>query len=187
MIARSRWVKYLEVRMTISLYDVGLKTYLQVLPAVSNFLEKGRVFFEEKGTDLNEVVKISLYEDMAPLAFQIFSVSHHSLGAINGLESGQFGPPRMPPELDYQALQGLVREAEEKIKGMDEATINGYEGGDVVFKMGSNSLPFVAEDFIMTFSLPNFYFHATTAYDILRKEGVPVGKMDFLGSMRMKG
>ena len=46
---------------------------------------------------------------------------------------------------------------------------------------------FVAEEFIMSLSLPNFYFHATTAYDILRKEGVPLGKMDFLGGMRMKG
>ena len=69
----------------------------------------------------------------------------------------------------------------------DADTVNGFEGGEVVFKMGSTSLPFVTEDFIMSFSLPNFYFHATTAYDTLRKEGVPLGKMDFLGGMRMKG
>jgi len=56
----------------------------------------------------------------------------------------------------------------------------------VIFKLGPNSMPFVAEDFILTFSLPNFYFHATTAYDILRSKGVPLGKKDFLGRMRMK-
>ena len=172
--------------MAISLYDLGVKTYLQILPAVSGFLEKGKLHFEENQTNLDEVVNISLYPNMAPFTFQLFSVAHHSLGAIKGLEAGEFSPPNMPSGLDYQALQDLVGEAESSLKSLDRGTIEAYEGGEVVFKMGSTSLPFVAEDFIMSFSLPNFYFHATTAYDILRKEGVPLGKMDFLGQMRMK-
>ncbi len=173
--------------MAISLYDLGVKTYLQILPAVSGFLEKGRLHFEESQTSLDDVVNISLYSNMAPFTFQLFSVAHHSLGAIKGLEAGEFSPPNMPSGLDYKDLQSLVSEAESAIKAMDRTTIEGYEGGEVVFKMGSTNLPFIVEDFIMTFSLPNFYFHATTAYDILRKEGVPLGKMDFLGQMRMKG
>ncbi len=173
--------------MAISLYDLGVKTYLQILPAVSGILEKGRLHFQENQTNLDDIVNISLYPNMAPFTFQLFSVAHHSLGAVNGLEAGEFSPPNMPSGLDYQALQNLVNEAESSLKAMDRSTIEGYEGGEVVFKMGSTSLPFVAEDFIMSFSLPNFYFHATTAYDILRKEGVPLGKMDFLGQMRMKG
>lgn len=55
------------------------------------------------------------------------------------------------------------------------------------FKAGSFELPFIAENFVLSFSLPNFYFHATTAYDILRMSGVPLGKMDFLGPMRVTG
>ena len=172
--------------MAISLYDLGVKSYLQILPAVSGFLEKGKHHFEENQTNLDDVVNISLHPNMLPFTFQLFSVAHHSLGAIKGLEVGEFRPPNMPSELDYQALQDLVSEAESTLKSLDRATIDAYEGGEVVFKMGSTSLPFVSEDFIMSFSLPNFYFHATTAYDILRKEGVPLGKMDFLGQMRMK-
>ena len=173
--------------MGISLYDLGVKSYLQIIPAVSGFLEKGRSHFEEKKRNLDDIVKLRLYDDMAPFTFQVFSVAHHSLGAINGLKNGEFNPPNVPRGLDYGALQELVSNAEAELKALDADIVNGFEGGEVVFKMGSTSLPFVAEDFIMSFSLPNFYFHATTAYDILRKEGVPLGKMDFLGGMRMKG
>ena len=59
--------------------------------------------------------------------------------------------------------------------------------GEVVFSMGKFSMTFNAADFILTFSLPNFYFHAATTYDILRMKGVPLGKQDFLGQMRIKG
>ena len=54
-----------------------------------------------------------------------------------------------------------------------------------MFKIGGNELPFTNENFVQSFSLPNFYFHATTAYDILRMKGVPIGKLDFLGAMKM--
>tara|TARA_A100001011_G_scaffold203441_1_gene211777 strand:- start:717 stop:1274 length:558 start_codon:yes stop_codon:yes gene_type:complete len=178
---------YGDNEMAISLYDLGVKSYLQIVPAVSGFLEKGRRYFEENQRDLDEIVKLRLYDDMAPFTFQLFSVAHHSLGAINGLQSGEFNPPNTPSGLNYGALQELISNAEAQLRALDADTVNGFEGGEVVFKMGSTSLPFVAEDFIMSFSLPNFYFHATTAYDILRKEGVPLGKMDFLGGMRMKG
>ena len=57
---------------------------------------------------------------------------------------------------------------------------------DVVFALGDHKLPFTAEGFLMSFSLPNFYFHATTAYDILRTNGVPLGKRDFMGRLNMK-
>ena len=61
------------------------------------------------------------------------------------------------------------------------------EGGTILFKVGDFEMPFTAENFILSFSLPNLYFHATTAYDILRMAGAPLGKMDFLGQMRMSG
>ena len=60
------------------------------------------------------------------------------------------------------------------------------EGKDVTFQIRDTKIPFTAEGFVQSFSLPNFYFHATTAYDILRSKGVPLGKRDFLGRMRLK-
>ena len=64
--------------------------------------------------------------------------------------------------------------------------VNALGGRDVVFLLGDHKLPFTAEGFLMSFSLPNFYFHATTAYDILRTNGVPLGKRDFMGRLKMK-
>ena len=172
--------------MAVSLYDLGVRSYLQIVPAVSVFLEKGRNYCEAKNRDLDEILGLRLYDDMASFTFQLFSVVHHSVGAINGLKKGEFNPPKVPPGLDYGSLQELIGNAEIELKALDKYMINAFEGAEVVFKMGATSLPFIAENFIVSFSLPNFYFHAATAYDILRKEGVPLGKMDFLGRMRMK-
>ena len=90
--------------MAISLYDLGVKSYLQIVPSVSGFLAKGRSYFEENQRDLDDIVKLRLYDDMAPFTFQLFSVAHHSLGAINGLQNGEFNPPNVPRGLNYLSL-----------------------------------------------------------------------------------
>ena len=69
---------------------------------------------------------------------------------------------------------------------MTPESIDALEGAEVVFEFRDTRLPFTAEQFFLSFSLPNFYFHATTAYDILRSRGVPLGKRDYLGRLRMK-
>ncbi len=66
------------------------------------------------------------------------------------------------------------------------ADVNALEGKDVVFQVRDMKLPFKAEGFLLSFSLPNFHFHATTAYDILRSKGVPLGKRDYMGKLRLK-
>jgi hypothetical protein len=126
-----------------------------------------------------------LYEDMATFAFQVFSISHHSLGAINGLKNGEFGPPNMPLGLDFEGLQNILKEAEQKLLQVSSNEIDKLSDGEVVFKMGDIRWPFTNTDFILSFSLPNFYFHLTTMYDMLRVRGLPIGKMDFVGQMRL--
>ena len=66
------------------------------------------------------------------------------------------------------------------------ADVNALEGKDVSFQFRDTKIPFVAENFLLSFSLPNFHFHATTAYDILRSKGVPLGKRDYMGKLRLK-
>ena len=172
--------------MAISLYDISVASYLQTLGAVTGYLNKGAAHFESNGTDPDGIVEARLYGDMLPFRFQIVSVCHHSLGAIKGLQAGEFNPPGQFPPHSYKDLQKLVADATEELKAFTPATINALEGGDMVFKMGSMAAPFTAEGFIMSFSLPNFYFHSATAYDLLRMQGVPLGKRDFMGAMRMK-
>ena len=72
---------------------------------------------------------------------------------------------------DYAGLQKLIAEARAELDALDPAAVNAFEGKDVVFQMGDFKMPFNAEGFLMSFSLPNLHFHATTAYDILRLKG----------------
>ena len=78
------------------------------------------------------------------------------------------------------------KEAEAALLAVTREEVEGFMGKEVWFRAGERQLPFTAEDFLMSFSLPNFYFHAATAYDILRWKGVPLGKRDYIGRLRMK-
>jgi hypothetical protein len=171
--------------MALSLYDVSVVSFQQVLAGVAGFLEKGRAHCVAHGIDLNEIVETRIHPDMFPFRFQVASVAHHSLGALKGVEAGVFGPPNVS-DLDYAGLQGLIADAQAGLQSYSRQTVEGLEGRDVEFRLGPNRLPFVAENFLMSFSLPNLHFHATTAYDILRMKGVPLGKRDYLVQVRIK-
>jgi hypothetical protein len=80
----------------------------------------------------------------------------------------------------------MLKEAEENLKNIDSSEIDNLAGQEVIFKMGSITWPFTATDFILSFSLPNFYFHLTTFYDMLRMKGLKIGKLDFVGQMKLK-
>jgi hypothetical protein len=77
-------------------------------------------------------------------------------------------------------------EARNELSALTPEAVNALVGRDVVFKFGERALPFTAEGFLMSFSLPNFFFHASTAYDILRHSGAPIGKRDFMGKLNLK-
>lgn len=171
--------------MAISMYDISVLPFRQVLAGVAGFLEKGRNHCIEAGVDLDNVVTSRLAPDMFPFRFQIAAVAHHSLGALRGIEAGVFGPPTVP-ELDYAGLQALIAEAQAGLVAATPETVNALEGRDVEFRLGNSRIPFVAEHFILSFSLPNLHFHATTAYDLLRQQGVPLGKRDYLAQLRIK-
>jgi hypothetical protein len=171
--------------MAVSLYDLTVPSYLQTLGAIEGVLSKGAAYCKENNIDPNSVVETRLAPDMLPFRFQVVAVAHHSAGAITGVKAGAFGPPAASTA-DYAGLQKLVSEAREALEKAKPDDVNSCEGKDVIFSVGDRKIPFTAEGFLQTFSLPNFYFHATTAYDILRSKGVPLGKRDFLGKMKIK-
>ncbi len=172
--------------MAFSLYDATVANYLQILGAVGGLLEKSLTHFHDQGIDPAEVVETRLAPDMLPFRFQIVSVAHHSRGAMAAAKNGVFVPPSGRPDLDFAALQSLVTEARDELSGLTPDAVNALVGRDVAFKLGERTLPFTAEGFLMSFSLPNFFFHATTAYDILRHKGAPLGKRDFMGRLKLK-
>jgi uncharacterized protein len=170
----------------ISLYDLSVTSFLQTLGAVSGFLQRGLDHCQDNDIDPAEIVETRLFEDMRPFGFQIINVARHSFGAIEGVKRGNFAPPGPMPPLDYPGLQALIVDAREGLELLTTAEVNALEGCDMVFQAGDLKRSFTAEGFLMSFSLPNFHFHATTAYDILRSKGVPLGKRDYMGALRTK-
>jgi hypothetical protein len=172
--------------MGIPLYDVSVASFQQVLGGVAGFLEKGLKHCQAKGIDLAELVETRLWPDMLPFRFQVIAVAHHSAGAIEGAQAGVFRPPSGPMNQDYAALQALIADARARLQKVSRESVDALEGKDVTFQMGDFKMPFTAEGFLMSFSLPNLHFHATTAYDILRMKGAPLGKRDYMGQPRLK-
>jgi hypothetical protein len=173
--------------MAISLYDASVLSYLQILDAAQGFLQKGLDWCGDNGGDPEQLVEARLVGDMHPFRFQVQQIGFHSAGAIAAMRSGvlEFGAPR--PQHDYAGLQALVADAAAALRAVSPAEVNGWEGKDVAFRVpGRGDRVFTAEGFLLSFSLPNFHFHAATAYDILRVKGVPVGKLDFMGALRLK-
>ncbi len=173
--------------MAVSLYDLSVRGFLQTVGAVEGFLAKGLAWCGEKGMDPETIVETRLIEDMAPFRFQVLQVCHHSLGAIEGIRAGVFSPTRDMALVDYAGLQRRVTEVREGLAALQPTEIDALEFKDVVFQMRDMRMPFTAERFLLSFSLPNLHFHAATAYDILRMKGAPLGKRDFMGALWLKG
>jgi hypothetical protein len=169
--------------MAISLYEASAERFLQSLEATAGILKKGREHFAAAGTDLNEVVGYRLWEDMLPLSFQISSLKHHSLSAIEGAKGGLVGPsPR--GQHSYDDLEKIIADTQTGLAALKPGDVDALTDQPVMFKAGDREMHFTGAGFLLSFSLPNFYFHATTAYDILRSKGVPLGKRDYMGKPR---
>jgi uncharacterized protein len=170
--------------MHISLYHATVPTFLQILGAVAGLVDKAEAHCAEKGLDPAELIGARLAEDMHPFAYQVKSTAVHSFDAIEGVRSGKFGPDRADPPTDFAGLRARVAAAIKGLETVGYTELDAYIGKPVIFSAGDFRIEFVAEDFLLTFSQPNFHFHATTAYDILRWKGLPIGKRDYLGQMR---
>jgi hypothetical protein len=173
-----------ETTMAISLYDATVPSFLQILASLRGVLDKGLAHARETGVDPDSLVEARLVEDMFPLTFQVQRVADHSAGALRDVRQGAFTFPKKEA-YDYAGLQKLLADAETGVRGWTREAVDDLEERQVVFDTGhSPASTFVGGAFLLSFSLPNFYFHAVTAYDILRAKGAPVGKRDYLGSLR---
>lgn len=171
--------------MTVSLYDLSVGSFLQTVSGMQRVLKKGAEYAADNNIEVDSFVGLRLHDDMLPMLFQVACIPMHTTKAIRGLEEGIFVPPKDLKPSDYAGLQAMVDQTGEALRALSPEHVNAFSGKPVVFKMGDVEMPFTAENFIMSFSLPNLNFHATTAYDLLRAQGVPLGKADFLGKMRI--
>jgi hypothetical protein len=171
--------------MAVTLYDSTVATFIQTLAAEEGFLSRGFDHCRENEIDPKDIVETRLHPDMLPFQFQVISTIAHSVGAIEGVRRGVYAPPHGQP-LDYIALQAAVAEARETLTKVSREEVDGFEGRDMKFEVGGRTVPFTAENFLLSFSIPNFFFHTSMAYGILRSKGVPLGKRDFMGRLRIK-
>ncbi len=171
--------------MTLSLYDTVIPPFRQMVGSMQGILEKAAQHYEDQGRSPDDLLRDRIFDDMLPLTFQIDSVVHHSIEAIEDVKAGVSHARSSLPEHDFAGFQAMVAEARQKLDALTREEVDALIGKDVVFKFKEMEMPFKAEGFLFSFSKPNLYFHATTAYDILRMKGVPLGKRDFLGQLQM--
>jgi uncharacterized protein len=173
--------------MPITLYDAFVPSCRQIVGSVQALIEKAEAHCADTGCAADEIAGASLHPTMLPLGFQVRSVAQHSHGAIEGVRRGRFSPLEGPDSpTDFAGMKALLATAADGLAAVDPDELEGFLGRDMLFEMREMKLPFTAEGFLLSFSQPNFYFHASTAYDILRAKGVTLGKRDFLGNLRMK-
>jgi uncharacterized protein len=172
--------------MAFSLYAATVPSYRQILDAGSGLLSAAEGFCAEKGIAPGDILQARLAEDMHTFAYQVKSTAVHSIGAIEGVRRGVFSPDVTPPPESFAALKARIAESIDALAAIEAAEVDAFVGRDMRFVFGDRHLDFTAENFLLSFSQPNFYFHAATTYDILRWKGVPIGKRDFLGKTRRK-
>lgn len=173
--------------MSSPLHTATVGVFLQILPQVARLIDKAEAHCRDNNLPDEALTLASLAPDMWPFAKQISYVVLSSAGAVEALRTGLTGPDLDPPMTAFAPLRRAATDAIAVLQAVQPGEIDAAAGRDVVFAFSSNRMEYVAEDFLLSFCLPNFFFHATTAYAVLRNQGVAVGKRDFLGKVRVKG
>ena len=172
--------------MPFSLYDAVVPSNLQILKAIDALLDTAEAFCAEHARPEADLIDARLAPDMLPFGYQVKSCAAHSVGGIEGVKVGSFSPDMTPWPTDFASLHGALRGAITNLNEMDREAFDALAENDTQFVFGETKLPFTGANFLLSFSQPNFYFHATTAYAILRAQGVKLGKRDFMGMPRIK-
>jgi hypothetical protein len=166
--------------MALSLYDISIPVFIRGLGQLSHLLDKGLAHAQASGIDAATLVDARLAPDMLTLAGQIQRASDASkLGAAR---LAAITAPSFPDtEKTWDELQARIAKTIDFLNSVDRTQIDGFEERSVSMKVGGNELEFTSQRYLLQFALPNFFFHVTTAYDVLRHSGVPIGKRDYLG------
>lgn len=166
-----------------ALYDATIPAFIRGLENLSAILKKGQAFADENGLDHAELLDARLIEDMAPLTRQIQMVTDTPKGVavrVGQVENAVWADD----EVGFDQLQARLAKAITFLKAVPADGFEGREGAPVTLTTPSGDIPFTGATYVHGFAIPNFYFHSSIAYAILRSKGVPIGKLDFLGAIR---
>jgi hypothetical protein len=167
--------------MAMSMYQASIPQFTKMLSNLSNILKKGEEFAKAKNIDGTVLVGSRLAADMFPLAKQVQIACDqvkNGMARLAGVE-----PPKFDDnESTFAELQERIAKTIAFAKSIKPEQVDGTEAKEIKFSIREWNFEFVGDQYLMTWIIPNFYFHVTTAYNILRHNGVEIGKSDFLGS-----
>ena len=165
--------------MSVSLYDISIPTYRRGLQNLASFLDKAEAHAKAQGADLSTYTTARLAPDMHPFTRQVQIASDTAKGGAARL-AGVEAPAMEDTETTFSDLRERIAKTIAFLDTISKADVDARHGATIELPMPGRTLSFTAPDFLMQFSLANFMFHVTTAYALLRANGVPLGKMDFL-------
>ena len=167
--------------MHMSMYQASVPIFLQRLEALSHVLDLGAAHAAAQGRDPAELIAARLAPDMLPFKAQVYIATDHAKGCAARL-AGVDIPVYEDTEATFDELKARIAKTMAYLQSLQHTQIDGSEERSITLKMRSGELHFTGLHYLQQFALPNFFFHVVTAYDILRNQGVPLGKRDFLGS-----
>jgi hypothetical protein len=167
--------------MSLSMYQASVPVFTRQLEAMEKILDKAHAYAEARKFDEKALIQARLFPDMLPLSAQIQIASDAAKGAAARL-AGVDMPSWEDKEATLEQLKERCAKTVAYLAGFKPEQIDGSEEREVTLKIGGNSFPFKGQQYLLSFAIPNFYFHITTAYALLRHSGVEIGKRDFLNA-----
>lgn len=175
--------------MATTFFDLSVPAFLQTVRAVDGFLGKAAAHCEATGIDPDQLVTARLCPDMAPFWFQIECVDNYSVWGLDAMRTGAWTPPALAQVVPFADLQARIARTRSVLEGLAPDEVSAWSGKKLdilIAHVSPRPVPFTSETFLLSFLMPNFHFHAVTAYGILRMRGVPVGKRDYEGELRTR-
>ncbi|WP_295997963.1 DUF1993 family protein [Rugamonas sp.] len=166
--------------MSLSMHQISVPVFVRGLTVLSTLLEKAQAHAEEHGIVPDILIGARLIDDMMSLAGQVQRACDTSKLSVERL-SGVASPKFEDNETTFQQLQERIANTMAYLQGVDAAHFDDSAAREIKINFGTFQPEFTGVDYLLKFGLPNFYFHIVTAHDILRNQGVKIGKRDYLG------
>ncbi len=166
--------------MTISMYDVSVPVFAERLKALALVLTKAEANAAERKIDPQVFLTARLAPDMLTMTKQVQIATDHAKGAPSRL-AGREAPKYEDNEASFSDLQARIAKTIDYLKGFGPGDLEGSHDRSITLKVGGHDMSFPGAQYLLHFAMPNFYFHVTTAYGILRHNGVPLSKVNFMG------
>jgi len=168
--------------MAFGMYAASIPLYQRQLGAISKVLEKGSAWAAARKVDEAVIMGIRMIPDMLPFSRQVQIACRFAEESAARLAGAEVPKPPENAEKTLGELRGRIAAVLDYLEGFKPAQLDGSEGRAISLTIGGNPMTFTGEQYLTGIALPNFYFHCTTTYAILRQAGVEIGKRDFLGA-----